>query len=181
MLSAASDVINRKIKEKNGTNGTKWKCARENGDASSHSSHISSLTTGIQIQIGWHCQLSQADRILTRPVQEIKAGLALMLALLCGDWSGAAWRAGLLLCPVLQLLFSGLRNSSSSMVWAQNQHLSYTRVSHKSLEPEAKQKTTVRWSFLKYKHLRQAQVGEQIEGWQINTWLLQSTCWSVLE
>lgn len=48
--------------------------------------------------------------ILARPVQKIKAGqLALMLALLCGDWSGAGWRAGLLFCPVLELLFPWLQ------------------------------------------------------------------------
>lgn len=47
---------------------------------------------GHEIQVGGHRQANQAGRILTRPVQKIKAGqlaLALALALLCGDGSGA--------------------------------------------------------------------------------------------
>lgn len=83
---------------------------------------------GAQIQVGWHCQAEQADRMLARPVQKIKAGqLALMPALFFGDWR--AWRtAGLLFCPVLQLPFFGCTNSSSFMVWLENQHSAYMLV-----------------------------------------------------
>lgn len=65
----------------------------------------------------------QADRFLVGPLQEIKPGqLALMLALLCSEWR-AGWTAGLLFCPVLELLFSGCTNSNSFMVWPENYHL----------------------------------------------------------
>lgn len=88
---------------------------------------------GAQIQVGGHCQAEQPDRILARPVQKIKAGqLALMPALFFCDWR--AWRtAGLLFCPVLELLFSGCTNSSSFMVWLENQYSSYALV-HKTQE-----------------------------------------------
>lgn len=134
-------VINREIKDKMGQGDWGWMTEEvrkrsmwgKSRGVSNHSSHISFLPTGAQIQVGWHCQAERADRILARPVQKIKAGqLAVMLALFCGDWR--AWRtAGLLFCPVLQLLFCGCTNSSSFMVWPENQHSSYTLVPNKTL------------------------------------------------
>lgn len=65
----------------------------------------------------------QANRFLAGPLREIKPGqLALMLALLCSEWR-AGWTAGLLFCPVLELLFSACTNSSSFKVWPEYYHL----------------------------------------------------------
>ena len=131
----------------------------------------SSLSTAPLIQVGRRRQADWADRILARPVQKIKAGqLALMPALLYGNWSGAGWRAGLLFCPVLELLFPGCTNSSSSMVWTENQHSSYTPILNKRLvyKRQAKQKQLSDKVLLKQNHLPEIQVTKL----KHNMWML---------
>lgn len=125
-------VINKEIKDKNETRSLRmhdrrsqtkslWGKSRE---AAIHRSHASYLSAGFT-NSGW-LTLSvseQADRILVRPVQKIKAGqLALMPALFFGEWR--AWRtAGLLFCPVLELLFSGCTAALSWFDWRTSIHL----------------------------------------------------------